>query len=109
VIADAHVNRLLPRVVLAPDLRGAGRRDHPAVLLAEGVLRAAEGQGASRAAAIRAPAFKWIRILHRCWLDRQPYDESRYRTALKERESPVQKFAAGVAGISRLRSASGVS
>jgi hypothetical protein len=27
-----------------------------------------------------------------------PYDESRYLTALKERESPVLKFAAGVAG-----------
>jgi hypothetical protein len=25
--------------------------------------------------AIRALAFKWIRILYRCWQERQPYDE----------------------------------
>ena len=26
-------------------------------------------------AAVRALAFKWIRILFRCWKDRTPYDE----------------------------------
>ena len=49
--------------------------------------------GASHAAAIRALAFKWIRILYRCWVDRTPYDEARYLLALKKRHSPVLKFA----------------
>jgi hypothetical protein len=30
-----------------------------------------KAKGASHAAAVRALAFKWIRILHRCWLDRR--------------------------------------
>jgi transposase len=29
-------------------------------------------------AALRALAFKWIRILFACWKNRQPYDENRY-------------------------------
>jgi hypothetical protein len=45
-------------------------------------------------AALRALAFKWIRILHRCWTDRIPYDESRYLLALKKRHAPLLKFAA---------------
>jgi hypothetical protein len=51
-------------------------------------------QGASHNATIRALAFKWIRILFRCWMDRTPYDESRYLSALQKRRSPLLKFAA---------------
>lgn len=36
-------------------------------------------------AALRALAFKRIRILFRCWKDRIPYDESRYLAALGRR------------------------
>ncbi len=43
-------------------------------------------------ATIRALAFKWIRILHRCWKDRTPYDESRYLEALQKRNSPLLAF-----------------
>lgn len=43
---------------------------------------------------IRALAFKWIRILYRCWQDRRPYDESKYLQALKDRKSPLVKFIA---------------
>ena len=50
--------------------------------------------GASHNATIRALAFKWIRILFRCWIDRTPYDESRYLSALQKRQSPLLKFAA---------------
>ena len=39
--------------------------------------------------AIRALAFKWIRILHRCWMDRKPYDEAKYLMALKAKGSPL--------------------
>jgi hypothetical protein len=42
---------------------------------------------------IRALAFKWIRILYRCWQDGKPYDESKYLQALKKRQSPLLKYA----------------
>jgi hypothetical protein len=40
-----------------------------------------------RQAAVRALAYKWIRILYRCWQTRIPYDESVYLLALKHRSS----------------------
>ena len=42
---------------------------------------------------IRALAFKWIRIVFRCWKTNTPYDESTYLAALKRRDSPLLKFA----------------
>ena len=42
---------------------------------------------------IRALAFKWIRILYRCWKTRTPYDESTYLEALKLKGSPLLKYA----------------
>ena len=51
-------------------------------------------KGATHNAAIRALAFKWIRILFRCWVDRMPYDESRYLLALQKRHAPLLRFAA---------------
>lgn len=39
--------------------------------------------------AIRALAFKWIRILYRCWQDRVPYNEAQYLMALKKKGSPL--------------------
>ena len=51
-------------------------------------------KGSSHNAAIRALAFKWIRILWRCWTDRQPYDETRYLLTLQKRHSPVVALAA---------------
>jgi transposase len=46
-------------------------------------------KGATHQVAVRALAFKWIRILYRCWKDRTPYDESKYLNALKRRASPL--------------------
>jgi len=46
-------------------------------------------RGKGHHAAIRVVAFKWIRILFRCWQDRVPYDEARYIEALKKRGSPL--------------------
>jgi transposase len=43
---------------------------------------------------IRALAFKWIRIMYRCWKDGVPYDESTYLQALKDRGSPLMKYIA---------------
>jgi hypothetical protein len=38
---------------------------------------------------VRALAFKWLRILYRCWQDRTPYDESIYLQALTRRGSSL--------------------
>jgi transposase len=43
--------------------------------------------------AVRSLAFKWIRIVYKCWIDRKPYDESKYLEALKMRGSPLLEFA----------------
>ena len=36
---------------------------------------------------IRALAYKWIRILHKCWQERTPYNEDKYMESLKQRGS----------------------
>jgi len=46
-------------------------------------------RGSSHQAALRALAFKWIRIVYRCWQQRTPYDEATYLSALKHRGSPL--------------------
>jgi transposase len=42
-------------------------------------------RGKGHHAAVRALAFKWIRILFRCWKDRIPYCEQRYVESLRAR------------------------
>lgn len=49
------------------------------------------GRGNEHHAALRALAYKWIRILFRCWKDRKPYDEGKYIDALRRRGSPLVK------------------
>ncbi|HSF30777.1 MAG TPA: IS110 family transposase [Candidatus Tectomicrobia bacterium] len=46
-------------------------------------------KGKAHQAAVRALAFKWIRILSRCWQDRTLYDESVYLNALNNRGSSL--------------------
>ena len=41
-------------------------------------------------------AFKWIRILYRCWQERTPYDEAIYLQALKRRNAPLLHNLANV-------------
>ena len=53
-----------------------------------------KAKGKSHQTIIRALAYKWIRILHRCWLDRKPYDEAKYLLALKKKQSPLLQLGA---------------
>ena len=46
-------------------------------------------RGKKHQAAVRALAFKWIRIVFRCWKDRVAYDESIYQAGLAKRNSPL--------------------
>ena len=45
--------------------------------------------GKTHQTAIRALAYKWGRILWRCWQDHTPYDEQKYLTALTRKKSPL--------------------
>ena len=44
-------------------------------------------KGASHNMAVRALAFKWIRIIYRCWQSRTTYNETTYLKALEKRGS----------------------
>jgi transposase len=46
-------------------------------------------RGAHHHAALRALAFKWIRILYRCWQNHTPYHEPLYLQALARHGSPL--------------------
>ena len=46
-------------------------------------------KGAAHYAAVRALAFKWIRIVYRCRKSRTHYDETRYLETLRRRGSPL--------------------
>ena len=46
-------------------------------------------KGASHQAAVRSLAFKWIRIVFRCWQTKTPYNESVYLAALQRQGSPL--------------------
>ena len=48
-------------------------------------------KGSTYQAAVRSLAFKWIRILYRCWQTGVVYDESRYLKALERHGSPLLK------------------
>jgi transposase len=48
-------------------------------------------RGKSGNTSIRALAYKWIRILFRCWKDRKPYSESAYQQALARRQQPIAR------------------
>ena len=45
------------------------------------------GKGKKYHTVIRALAFKWIRILFRCWQDRTPYDDQKHMKKLEQRGS----------------------
>jgi transposase len=46
-------------------------------------------RGKGHHAAVRGLAFKWIRIVFRCWKDEVVYDENKYLAALAKRHSPL--------------------
>ena len=49
-------------------------------------------KGKSSQMAKRALAYKWQRIIFRCWQDRVPYDEAKYIQRLKKTGSPIYKL-----------------
>ena len=51
-------------------------------------------KGKSRQAAVRALAFKWIRIIYRCWQTRTEYNEVKYLEGLRKKGSSLLSYAA---------------
>jgi transposase len=54
---------------------------------AKALYEAQRAHGKGHHVAVRAVAFKWIRILFACWKQRVPYDPERYLQALQKRGS----------------------
>lgn len=52
------------------------------------------GRGKSHQAAVRALAFKWIRIIYKCWQTRTAYDEVKYLEGLRKKGSSLLNYAA---------------
>ena len=61
----------------------------PKCAWAKAYYRQQRAAGKHHQATLRALAFKWIRILWRCWQDRVPYSEARYLASLKRQKSPL--------------------
>jgi transposase len=51
-------------------------------------------KGKGRQAAVRALAYKWIRIIWKCWQTRTPYNEVKYLESLRKKGSPLLSYAA---------------
>lgn len=56
----------------------------------------ARSRGKKHHTAVRALAFKWMRILYRCWKDGTPYREEVYLASLAKRKVPIQKLVRSV-------------
>jgi transposase len=61
---------------------------------AQACYQTQRARGKGHHAAVRAVAFKWIRILFACWKQRVPYDPQRYLQALQTRASDYAKTPA---------------
>ena len=53
----------------------------------------------SHPAAVRSLAFKWLRIIFRCWKDGKPYHEEIYLQSLRRRGSLLGKAQAHATGL----------
>jgi transposase len=54
--------------------------------------RMLKARGMRHHCALRSLAFKWQRIMHRCWRTRTPYDEARHLRELQLRQSPLLAY-----------------
>tara|TARA_B100000686_G_scaffold278583_1_gene298624 strand:- start:282 stop:1592 length:1311 start_codon:yes stop_codon:yes gene_type:complete len=66
---------------------------------------ATKNQGMKHQAAIRSLAFKWVRILFRCWKNKVSYDELKYCDALRKRNSDLLPIITGKITAKRKESA----
>lgn len=63
-------------------------------LWAKAYYRMQLSKGKKPNVAKRALAYKWQRIIYRCWKDRTPYDEAKYLERLRATGSPILDYIA---------------
>jgi hypothetical protein len=80
---------LLLSEVSAANFSRRCRRIHQVLWLGQSLLSAQRRKGKGHAVALRALAFKWIRIIWKCWQTHTPYDEARYLAQLRQTNSPL--------------------
>jgi hypothetical protein len=51
-----------------------------------------KARGMGHDCALRSLAFKWQRIMYRCWQTRTPYNETRHFQQLCQRQSPLLAY-----------------
>jgi hypothetical protein len=59
---------------------------------ARAYYRMLRDKGKGHHAALRSLAFKWIRVLFRCWKNRLPYNEKQYLDQLRAKQSPIAAY-----------------
>jgi len=64
---------------------------------ARAYVKMRQAQGHRYPEILRGLAFKWQRILYRCWQNHEPYDEQRYLQRLRATNSPLAHALATVA------------
>jgi hypothetical protein len=77
-----------PKVLRQPLVEGAAESTRHA-FWAQIYDQPQRAQGKAHQAAVRALAFKWLRILYRCWQERTPYAASVYLQALNRRSASL--------------------
>lgn len=80
--------RACPRFVHQSFVEYAAQSVHHCVW-AKAFYRMQRQKGKGHWAAVRALAFKWIRIIFCCWQQREAYDEARYLESLQRSGSPL--------------------
>ena len=81
---------------IAPVTRKSGRSSQ--VVWRRGCSKFVRQRGLKHHAAVRALAYKWIRIFFRCWIDRVHYDEELYYQSLQRSNSPLVALMQPVCG-----------
>lgn len=61
----------------------------PHSLWAQAYYRHQRSKGKAHHTAVRALAYKWIRIIHRMWLEKTRYNEAAYLETLRKKGSPL--------------------
>jgi transposase len=62
----------------------------------------AREKGKGHLQAVRSLAYKWIRIIYKCWKEQKPYDDGHYMSMLKKRGSNLIKLIAEHPDVYRL-------
>ncbi len=63
--------------------------DLPHCEWAQALYLSQKSKGKSHQAAVRTLAYKWIRIIWKCWQTREKYDEARYVECLRQKGSKL--------------------